>query len=296
MCKPLLSSSGRSRAYSRASLPIVLVTVLLTPQIAPAVEAGYSFRTPFHEEQCERAARFAERKRARSPTSSRGPLIAAEALLCEGLDDDPWALDAAIAALRQVAARRPGDFFAQLDFADALRKRFPCSAEALQALERARTLLARTDLGAAQAEMSAYIAENAAAVAQQRGRALALLEAHKLAVANQPVVASDTNEVAAALALTGLPGLQRAREMSDRYVAQHPDDSAATLLRAELSRGCVSPQESHALFVQVRQHLCPSRAAVQDNAQCAYLDWRVTQLLHLSERHARAGATGCVTQ
>lgn len=157
------------RKADRGRVGAIAAAVVLGFNASAAIaDPAYSYRSPFHPEQCEKAIVAGRRAVAADAENRRARLILAEGLLCRGLQGDSQALDAAIALLEQTVTDEPANFFAQLELADALRQRSPVSEQAERALQHARDLLAAADVGAARQELAAYIDENLAAVAQSR--------------------------------------------------------------------------------------------------------------------------------
>ncbi len=255
-----------------ARVVVTALTLMGLIRAANAIEPAYSFRNPFDPEQCDRAIRFAERRLEQEPTDPWARQLRAEGLLCRGLDDDPWALDEAIALLREIVADKPDNFFAQLALADALRKRFPASGEAQAALRRARELLAAVDDGPARAELAEYLTENAAAITAHRSRVLALVREREGAFA-----AASPQDVAAlvrALPQTGPAGIERAEQHLEVYLMEHDDAALRTLYRAELMRGRAPPARCRMLYADAVSALC----AAPPSDDCALAQRRLAQL------------------
>lgn len=177
-------------------------------------EPAFSYRSPFHPEQCDLAIARGRRAIERDASDARGRLLLGEGLLCRGLQDDPWALECAIAELHLVVAQRPDDLFAQLALADAVRKRYPLSAEAAGELERARALLERNDFGAARDDLATYISENLAAVRQARARVLPVVDRSRAALVAGGLSVSERATLAQQLAITGPDGMREAEELT----------------------------------------------------------------------------------
>ncbi len=205
-------TAGARRA---AEIVTVLALVSLT-RTASATEAAFSYRNPFHPEQCERAIRFAEQQLVQNPSSAKARMVLAEGLLCRGLDDDPDSLDESIALLREIVREDPSDFFAQLDLSDALRRRFPLSAAAERTATRARILLDHADLGAAADDLRQYIEENVAAVVAGRADAQPLLQRSAATGVADTLSPSAMRQFLGVLALTGPDGLAGAATATER--------------------------------------------------------------------------------
>jgi hypothetical protein len=165
------SSAARRRRGSAATASLVAAFASVFAATAMA-QPAFSYRNPFHPEQCERAITYAGRRVAVATggARSRARLILAEGLLCRGLEGDGAALDQAIERFSEIVAREPENFFAQLGLADGLRRRSPHGDATLAAQRRVRQLLAQSDVGAAREELAAYVEENLAAIEQARAR------------------------------------------------------------------------------------------------------------------------------
>jgi hypothetical protein len=211
-------------------------------------------------------------------------MILAEGLLCRGLDDDPEALDAAAVLLRNVAAEEPANFFAQLELADALRKRFPLSDEAWSAARHALEMLGRADVGAARPDLTGYLTENLAAMDAQRRQAAPALARHAAGLAAGTLSPAEIREYLNLLVLTGPEGLTRAAAAVDAYLARQCDDALATLYRGEIARGRASRSESRSLYAAAQARLCRSDATAVEAAECELARWRLQQLERTVDR------------
>jgi hypothetical protein len=238
--------------------------------------AAFSFRNPFNPQQCERAIGAGKQALAQDEPSSGARMLLAEGLLCRGLEDDPWALDAAISLFRRTVAQEPSNFFAQLELADALRKRFPLSDEAWTALQRVEGMLPNADVGAARGELAEYVDENLAAMANSRARTLPLLPVERAALATGIISPSDMAAFLSQLALTGPDGVREAEDSLEKYVARHGDDETAALQRAEILRGTVDPSASRALYAAAAARLCSP--VTPEHRECAQAKWRLEQV------------------
>jgi hypothetical protein len=273
------------------------VAALLFSAVAAAGDgrAAYSFRSPFNPEECGRAIAAAHVELARRPSDSAARQLLGEGQLCEGLQDDPGALDAAIQTLDAVAAAAPSDFFAQLDLADALRKRFPLSNETEAAMRKVRALAHTADLGAARGEILHYVRDNLAAVEEERARTLPVLEGWE-AVGSDAQGALSSRllvELVGVLALTGPDGLARAGRMLEAYLHRHPGDGIATLYRAEVLRGRIDVSATRSLYQEAIKQLCPGEAARSDSrAACLLARWRIRQLAAAAGGVGRLAHTG----
>jgi hypothetical protein len=260
-------------ARRAAEIVTVLVLVSLT-RAAVASEPAFSFRNPFHPEQCDRAVRFAQKRLAENASNRRARFILAEGRLCQGLKDNPWELDKAIDMLRQIVADEPRNFFAQLELADALRKRYPASAEAHTVLLRARDLLNAVELGRARADLAEYVAENAAAIAGQRSRILSLVREYEADFTAGRLQPPHMAALLLALEQTGGSGVERAERYLEVYLMQHDDIALRTLYSAELMRGRSPPARCRDLYADAVSALC----AAQPSSDCSLAQWRLTQL------------------
>ncbi len=225
---------------------------------ALAAEPAYSFRNPFHPEQCDRAVVFADRLLARDPASKRGRLIRAEGLLCKGLDDDPWALDEAFALLRLLAADEPHNFFVRLELADAERKRFPLSDEAESSLRQTEALLRSAEVGAARRELEAHVSENQAAMERRAARILPLVDERWTQYTAGTLTAAGMAQLVSLLVLLGPGGVDDAERSLDGFLATYPDAALATVYRGEVlwARGAL--RESEAVYRNAERLLCGS--------------------------------------
>jgi hypothetical protein len=184
-------------------------------------------------------------------------MLLAEGFLCRGLRDDPAALDAAIGLFEDVVRDQPSNFFARLELADALRKRFPASREAEAALRRALAELKNADLGAATTGLKQYMEENLAAIVDQRVRLLASLERLTRDFSAGRLKPPDMATFAQLLALTGPAALAQARRYLARHLARHPD--ATPVLRGYLESFWEHPERSDARHLN-SAFLCERRA------------------------------------
>ncbi len=155
------------------SLAGTVVVALLLSALPAAADPAYRYRSPFHPDQCDKAIASATDDLESDPDNRRARLILAEGHLCRGLTGAPAALDTAIDLLQQITSVEPSNFFAQLDLADAIRRRSPFAVAAAPALQRARTLLAFTEVGAARRDLERYIDDNLAAVEHTQAAARA---------------------------------------------------------------------------------------------------------------------------
>jgi len=269
-CRRRFVSKRTARALLiAAAVPLCGVTSTV------AVEPACSFRSPFSLQQCERAIRTGKQALAQDESSAGARMLLAEGLLCRGLEDDPGALDAAAEMLRRIVAEEPSNFFAQLELADALRKRFPLSDEAHAALRRARTGLDAADLGAAREDLTDYIQENLAAMAQQRAAILPLLRSRAEALACGTLSATDLADSVILLSETGPDGIDQAQRGLDVYLARHPGDALGTLYRAEILRLEGQGTRSLPLYAEAEKHLCVPGAA--PSSECSLARWRLKQ-------------------
>jgi tetratricopeptide (TPR) repeat protein len=239
------------------------------------LEPAYSFRSPFDPQQCERAIRAGKRALEQDEASSRAQALLADGLLCRGLEDDPGALDAAAEMFRRIVAEEPSNFFAGLELADALRKRFPLSDEAESALRRAQRILPNADVGAAREDLTDYIEENLAAMAQQKASILPILRGRAEALASGSLSATELADSVILLSETGPGGIDRAQRGLDVYLARHPGDALGTLYRAEILRLAGQGAGSLPLYTEAEKHLCVPGTV--PSSECSLARWRLTQ-------------------
>lgn len=267
-----------------------LFTSLFLPP-ALAAQPAYSFQSPFSAEQCDRAIVAARQELTRDGSRSHGRLLLAEGLLCRGLEDDPTALDSAAEILRQIVRDEPANFFAQLELADALRKRFPLSDEAQTMLGRARQLLDGTDVGAARQRLAQYIDDNLAAMAEQHARTLPLVQTRAAALATGTLPPADMAGFVILLAQTGPDGVVQAERSLETYLTRHYDDMLATLYRAELLRAGGAAERARPLYADAEARLC--HAGTVQSSECSLARWRLEQLdRKVSDGRETGAATG----
>lgn len=216
----------------------------------------------------------AHRRLERDPSDPSAKLLLGEAHLCAGLDDDPWALDRAIEILHEVVRADSDDFFARLELADAVRKRYPFSDKAETLLLDCRELLGRAQVGAARSELARYIEQNLAAVR----RALSRLHSRADSLRSAASLAESPSEVgnlAVELSLTGHDGAARARELLVRYLSRRSDDALSTYYRAEVLRGDAARSTVFALYRGAESNLCSRKPPVKE---CDLARWRLKQM------------------
>ncbi|MFI5364029.1 MAG: hypothetical protein ACHQ4J_00245 [Candidatus Binatia bacterium] len=203
-------------------------------------------------------------------------MILAEGWLCKGLDDNPAALDLAIDLLRQRVAEEPSNFFARLELADAIRKRYPLSGEAQSALRQAGGTLASADVGAAREELAQYVHENSAAIEQQRLHTLPLVESRLAELKAGTLSPADMAGLVILLADTGPDGVGYAQRSLETYLAVRPDDMLATLYQAEILRARGKVQRCPPLYSKAVALLCHDDTP--PSSACALARWRLEQL------------------
>ncbi len=204
-------------------------------------------------------------------------MIRAEGLLCKGLDDDPWALDAAIAALREIVASEPENFFAQLESADALRARFRCSDDAAEALATAAAFLNRAPLGDATADLAAYVASNAAALQREQRRAV--MDMQRIARIEVPS-ASDVYVMVTLLKQLGPAAVALAEGVVAASIERDPSDEYMQLARAELTWGQATWDRAGELYRGLDQRCAREN---KSTAPCAIARDRVRQLARVGQ-------------
>ncbi len=245
-----------ARRRARAAV----AALALLPLVAGRGEArpALRFDSPFAPALCDRAIAEGRRQMAAAPSAAARQLLA-EGYLCRGVQGDAWALGDATRLLRAVLVAQPGNFFAQLERADAVRLRFPLAPAAARYLRRARVLLARSDVGAARLRLAAYIDENLAALGALRGPgdAAAALAGGADAPPPAAIIAAagwlvprgrrESRGVAAALAA---------------YLDAHPADVTARLQQADALRGVAPLAVVRALYEAITS-ACPVQGATR---------------------------------
>lgn len=227
------------------------------------------FDSPFAPSLCDRAVAEGRRRMAVAATAAARELLA-EGYLCRGLQGDAWALIDATRLFRAVLVERPASFFAQLQLADAVRLRFPLAPAAERYLRRARTLLGRSDVGAARPRLTAYIDENLAALGDLRARRNAAVRD-----------GARAGSVAAAgwLVQSGRRESRRAAATLGARADAHPADIAARLRQADALLGLVPRPVVRALYERVIEQ-CEDRqrTAAADQAACETARFRLAEL------------------
>jgi hypothetical protein len=252
----------------------VVVSIAVLARVTIAGDAALSYLSPFHPEQCGRAIAVSQRRLSESNNDRHARFTLAEGFLCCGLQDNPRALEAAIRMLSEVCREEPGSFFAQLEYADALRKQFPLSVEGERALRRAFDLLHEVDVGNARSELAGYIARNLKAHQAQREAAEPILREYAQAFRAGTLSAADVAGYVSLLAQTGPAGRDEARRHLDAFVAAHPTPALDTLYRAELARHRTPNVALRALYLDAEEHLCPGDGTPHD-WQCALVKQRL---------------------
>ncbi len=256
--------------------PIVFI-VALGATAHGAGEPAYSFRNPFHPYQCEEALAFGRRQLQRDPSNARARLIVAEGYLCLGLEGDPWALDTSIDLLQQIIAERPDNWFARVELADAIRKRFPLSEAALTALKELRTALPTAPIvDRERAALTEYFDENAAALEENRARLLPLVRE----LADTALSSARAAERAGILVQCGDDGARAALQQIEAVLLHEADNGLLAFYRAEAQVGRVSPTRAHELFRAAAHELCE---ATPENADCWRPRLRLQQLARFTD-------------
>lgn len=279
-----------ARTWRRRAAITAAVALWLGARSSGAGEPAYSYRSPFPPSQCASAAVFASRRLIANPHDTRARLVGAEALLCAGLDGDVVALERAIAALESLVAARPAGVFAALALADALRKRYPLSRAAVVMLERVGVLLASADVGAARADLGAYVAENLAAVEQSRQRTLPSLAVQLGELAGGSFSPASANDLAAVLSLVGPIEAECGQRLRER-IAAAPNATAS----AVSSQDREATERSDIRAVEGRAWICtdPLAAAAARALGCCASE--VTEHARFP-RPAPASASGVTTE
>ena len=246
--------------------------------------ASLTYSNPFHPDQCEIALASGEQALVRNSQDARATEIVAEALLCRGLErDDPWALQAAIAAFRARLSSQPDDFFSQLYYAEALRRRFPLADETPVAFKRAHTTLATADVGAARAALNAYLIDALADVNSNREQFLPVLRARAASLEQGPLAPAQLIDLLTLLAQTGPRGVDHALAILDAQVSRQPDAALDTFYRAEILRGRESQGALVRLYQSAEAAVCEATRATPLN-ECQRSRWRLEQLEAIAEQ------------
>jgi hypothetical protein len=266
----------KSRRAPWAAAAIVAAGLWSLPAWAAAVQAAYSFRSPFDPQQCDLATRAGEAAIQRNPASTKAHLLLAEACLCSGLDGNPFALQRAVGQLRRILARHPLNFFAQLDYADALRRQFPASMEAYSALVRARRTLNVTDVGAARSDLRQYIAENLDAIRDQRARNAEFLLRRESHAADGALPEEEALRTVGLLAEMGAHGRQRAERLIDMIAARREATDALRLMRIDLLMPQLQPDDAVELYSKAAADACAGTP--DDSGTCSMVRQRLASI------------------
>jgi hypothetical protein len=255
-----------------------------------AARPAQRFDSPFAPAQCGRAVAAGRRAVAGQAASTRARLLLAEGYLCLGLQGDAWALESAIDSLRAVLAAEPRHFFAQLELADALRLRYPRSAAAATALQRARTLLEHVDVGAARTRLRAYVDEAIAATGELAAQG-ACPPQGALAELDSPELAPDRlGEVADRFLACGREAAAALDAALARRGLDRPGAAAVLLFRAEARRGVAAVGTVRRLYQAAALRACAARPHADwrraetggvDEATCARARMRLAELQHV---------------
>jgi hypothetical protein len=211
-------------------------------------------------------------------TDAQARELVAEGLLCRGIvRDDPWALAAAIGAFETLIAAHPGDFFAQLYRAEALRRRFPLADESEVAFERAREVLTTADVGAARPALEAHVRESLDAVRLYREQYSPMLKEREAALAQGTLSAAELIELLTLLPQTGPSGVNRASAILEAQLGRQQSELLATFYRAEIFRGIRAAAELAPLYSSAATSACAHRS-MQIAHECQRARWRLHQL------------------
>ncbi len=132
----------------------------IAAETAESQPSGVYVNNPLHPEECDSAQQEAARQLRENPGSAYWQRVEAEALLCSGLAaDDPVALDEAAVRFRELVRGNSGDVHVVIGLADAVRRRYPASAEAATTLEQALAVV-RPEAR----DLHGYLAANLASV------------------------------------------------------------------------------------------------------------------------------------
>jgi hypothetical protein len=237
---------------------------------------AYSYATPFHPTQSHAAIEAGCKALNRDPSSQRARMILAEGFLCVGLQDDMWALDAAISLLGRIVAEEPSNLFARLDLADALRRRYPLSDAAHDALVMVDGRLDDADVGAARDQLRQYVRQNIGGIeaAWSVVTDWPTASGEPIAIGAQPLSLGALAK-ATQLALTGPSAAAEVRAALEAHLRRLPNDPLASLLNAELSLGRAPRETVYGLYQKAKEELCgDARYATQ----CDLATRRVGQL------------------
>jgi tetratricopeptide (TPR) repeat protein len=281
-------------------------SILLAASSTSAADA-FRFRSPFDPSQCQRAITAGSGWLLRE-SPSRARLVLAEGYLCRALQDDPWALRAAIRLFRDAMRDDPLDFFALLQYADALRRLYPISDEARAVLRRAQQMLADdADVGASRTELEAYVDEALRAMHSQRAAILPGLERRRrdlqaavaeaqaaslglagsrlchVASPSSPDVpdggaldVSDLDAFLSQVVLRGPAGRREALDVLDAIGAALLTNPAELILRrVEILRGEENPHMVAELYRSVEAFTCFDDPLPES---CRRARWRLQQL------------------
>jgi hypothetical protein len=241
---------------------------------ALAVQPTYSFRSPFDPQQCDLATRAGQAAVRQKPESMKARLLLAEGLLCAGLDGNPFALEDAVAQLRDIVAEDPANLYAQLEYADALRKQFPASVEAYSTLVRVRRTLKVADIGAARPDLGQYIAENLGAIRDQRARNAEFLLPRESHAADGTLPKEEALRAVALLAEMGAHGRRRAEKLIGTIAARGEETGALKLMRVDLLIPRLEPEHAVALYSEAAAHAC---AGAESDA-CSMVQQRLANI------------------
>jgi hypothetical protein len=239
--------------------------------------ASITYQNPFHPQQCDLAIAAARQAFNTDQNDRRSREVLAQGLLCRGLRDDPWALDAAIRELERLLAEDDRDFFSRLYLAEAMRRRFPLSEEAVKAFVLASGTLPAADVGAARADLAAHIEGSLRALQAHGDQFRPRLERLLAQEAMGALTREQLPEIAVLLAQTGPGGVDRALAILDAHRAEHQDPAFATFYRAELLRGRITRKEATRLYRSAETVLCDDRAPARED-ECSRARWRLRQL------------------
>lgn len=237
---------------------------------------SYSYASPFHPSQCHAAIDAGCKALSRDPSSRRSLMIVAEGLLCAGLQEDLWALDAAIALLDRIVAEEPSNLFARLDLADALRLRYPLSDAAYDALAMVDARLDQADVGAARDGLRQYVRQNLGGLDAARSIvSYSSGASHESASMGPQPLSLAALAIGTALALTGPSRVAELQSALDAHLRQVPGDPLASFLKAELSLGRVPRETARDLYQQAKMRLCIN---ARYKTQCDLAKRRIGQI------------------
>lgn len=269
-------ATRRRTARKSTSVAVAVVVAVLTcGAVAWAVHLP---EAPFAAEQCGPALDYARKRLEADPNDARASGILAEALLCFGAQGDVRALEQAVRRLGAIVDSNPDDFFAHLYFADALRRRYLLSDEAVDAARSARELLGSNEVGNSRRWLTRYLDEWISRLEEQRvqfARPLREGEARYRQGTSTPLEVGDWLVL---LATTGPDAARRAVQILDAYAARSGDSVLTSFYRAELLRAVLPDEELMRLYEEAERVLCAGPTEMPRAQRCATAQARLRRL------------------